>query len=219
YLLAFLLALGILVAVHEFGHFIVARLCGVKVLRFAVGFGKVLWSRKCGPDQTEWALCAIPLGGYVKMLDEREGPVAAEELHRAFTQQSLGRRSLIVVAGPVANLLLAIALYWALFMHGIDELRPVLGAPPEATAAARADVHAGDLVLSVNGQEVRSWEDLRWELLQDLADRKESQLQVERRDGRREMLVLSTHELDINALDKDPVRLLGLTIEPPPLPP
>ena len=219
YLLAFLVALGILVVVHEFGHFIVARLCGVKVLRFAVGFGKVLWSRKHGPDQTEWALCAIPLGGYVKMLDEREGPVAPEELPRAFTQQSLGRRSLIVLAGPVANLLLAIVLYWGLFMHGIDELRPVLGPPQAASAAARADVHAGDLVLAINGQEVRSWEDLRWALLQDLADRKESQLQVERRDGRREMLMLATHELDIDALDKDPVRMLGLTIQPPPLPP
>jgi regulator of sigma E protease len=218
YLLAFLVALGILVVVHELGHFIVARLCGVKVLRFAVGFGKVLWSRRYGPDQTEWALCSIPLGGYVKMVDEREGPVAPEELPRAFTQQSLGRRSLIVLAGPVANLLLAIVLYWALFMHGIDELRPVLGAPQAASAAARAGVHAGDLVLSVNGHEVRSWEEMRWELLQDLADRKESQLQVARRDGRREMLVLSTHELDINALDKDPVRLLGLTIQPPPLP-
>lgn len=219
YLLAFLVALGTLVVVHEFGHFIVARLCGVKVLRFAIGFGRVLWSRRYGRDQTEWALCAIPLGGYVKMVDEREGPVAPEELHRAFTQQSLGRRSLIVLAGPVANLLLAIALYWGLFMHGIDELRPVLGAPQAASAAARADVHAGDLVLAVNGHEVRSWEELRWELLQDLADHKESQLQVERRDGRREMLMLATHELDIDALDKDPVRLLGLTIQPPPLPP
>jgi len=219
YLLAFVVALGLLVVVHEFGHFIVARMCGVKVLRFAVGFGKVLWSRRCGPDQTEWALCAIPLGGYVKMLDEREGPVAPSELSRAFTQKSLGQRSLIVLAGPVANLLLAIALYWGLFMHGIDELRPVLGAPTAMTAAARADVRAGDLVLAANGQAVRSWEELRWEILQDLADHKETQLQVQRKGGSHEVLALATRELSIDALDKDPIRLLGLTIEPPALPP
>lgn len=218
YLLAFVVALGLLVVVHEFGHFIVARLCGVKVLRFAVGFGKVLYSRRYGPDQTEWALCAIPLGGYVKMLDEREGQVAPAELPRAFTQQSLAKRSLIVLAGPVANLLLAIVLYWGLFIHGIDELRPVLGAPQAASAAARADVRAGDLVLAVNGNSVRSWEELRWALLQDLADHQESQLQVQRKDGSHEVLALATHEIGMSALDKDPVRLLGLTIEPPALP-
>jgi regulator of sigma E protease len=219
YLLAFLLALGILVVVHELGHYLVARLCDVKVLRFSVGFGRVLWSRRYGPDQTEWTLCAIPLGGYVKMLDEREGPVAPAELPRAFTQQSVGRRSLIVLAGPVANLLLAIALYWGLFMHGMDELRPVLGAPAAASAAARADVQAGDLVQAVNGRPVRSWEELRWALLQDLADKQESRLQVQRRDGSPAQLALATHEIGVSALDKDPVRLLGLTIDPPRLPP
>lgn len=219
YLLAFIVALGLLVVVHEFGHFIVARMCGVKVLRFAVGFGQVLWSRKYGPDQTEWALCAIPLGGYVKMLDEREGAVDAAELPRAFTQQSLGKRSLIVLAGPVANLLLAIVLYWGLFMHGVDELRPILGAPTVASAAETAGVRPGDLVLSINGQEVRSWEDLRWRVLQDLADNRESQLQIRRKDGSQEMLSLATNSLGIDALDKDPIRLLGLTIEPPALPP
>lgn len=219
YLLAFIGALGLLVVVHEFGHFIVARACGVKVLRFAVGFGNVLWSRRYGPDQTEWALCAIPLGGYVKMLDEREGPVAAVELPRAFTQQSLGRRSLIVLAGPVANLLLAIALYWGLFMHGVDELRPVLGAPKAASAAELAGVRPGDLVLSINGEEVRSWEDLRWRILQDLADSRESQLHIKRKDGNQEILTLATQQLGIDTLDKDPIRLLGLTIDPPALPP
>jgi regulator of sigma E protease len=219
YLFAFIVALGLLVVVHEFGHFIVARTCGVKVLRFAVGFGNVLWSRKYGPDQTEWALCAIPLGGYVKMLDEREGPVPPTELHRAFTQQSLGKRSLIVLAGPVANLLLAIVLYWGLFMHGVDELRPVLGTPKVASAAAAAGVRPGDLVLAINGQQVRSWEDLRWRILQDLADSRESQLQIQRKDGDPAVLSLATHTLGIDALDKDPIRLLGLTIDPPPVAP
>jgi regulator of sigma E protease len=219
YLFAFIVALGLLVVVHEFGHFIVARACGVKVLRFAVGFGNVLWSRKYGPDQTEWALCAIPLGGYVKMLDEREGPVAPAELHRAFTRQSLGKRSLIVLAGPVANLLLAIVLYWGLFLHGVDELRPVLGTPKAATAAEQAGVRPGDLVMSVGGQQVRSWEELRWRILQDLADGLESQLRVQRKDGSQAILTLATDRLGIDTLDKDPIRLLGLTIDPPPVPP
>jgi hypothetical protein len=109
YILPFLLALGILIVVHEFGHYAVARLCGVKVLRFSLGFGKPLLVRKAGADQTEWVLAAFPLGGYVKMLDEREAPVAAHELHRAFNRQSVWRRIAVVAAGPLANFVLAIA--------------------------------------------------------------------------------------------------------------
>ncbi|MDQ5880764.1 MAG: regulator of sigma protease, partial [Pseudomonadota bacterium] len=111
YLAAFALVLGVLIVVHEYGHYFVARLCGVKVLRFSVGFGKPLWQRSYGPDGTEWAIGAFPLGGYVKMLDEREAPVADSELHRAFNRQSVGRRIAIVAAGPAANLLLAVFVY------------------------------------------------------------------------------------------------------------
>ncbi len=218
YLLAFVVALGLLVVVHEFGHYIVARMCGVKVLRFAVGFGKVLWSRRYGEDQTEWAICSIPLGGYVKMLDEREGPVPPADLPRAFTQQSLGKRSLIVLAGPVANLLLAILLYCGLFMHGVEELRPILGAPVTDSAAARANVQRGDLVTAVNGYEIASWEELRWAILRDIADGRETQLQIRGVDGADALLLLATHELDIDSLDRDPIHLLGLTLEPPRLP-
>ncbi|MBX9848852.1 MAG: RIP metalloprotease RseP [Rhodocyclaceae bacterium] len=218
YLLAFVVALGLLVVVHEFGHYIVARICGVKVLRFAVGFGKVLWSRRYGADQTEWAICSIPLGGYVKMLDEREGAVSPADLPRAFTQQSLGKRSLIVLAGPVANLILAILLYWGLFMHGVEELRPILGTPAADSAAARANVERGDLVTAVNGREIASWEELRWEILRDIADGRETQLQIRGLDGADALLLLATHELDIDSLDRDPIHLLGLSIEPPRLP-
>src|SRR5688500_5765146 len=116
-LVAFVVALGLLIVVHEFGHYLVARLCGVKVLRFSVGFGQPLLVRRLGADQTEWAVAAFPLGGYVKMLDEREGEVAPQERHRAFNRQSVWRRFAIVLAGPVANFLLAIAVYWLLFMH------------------------------------------------------------------------------------------------------
>lgn len=124
-LVAFVVALGILIVFHELGHYAVARLCGVKVLRFSVGFGAPVWSRTLGRDRTQWAVALIPLGGYVKMLDEREGPVAPAEVHRAFNRQSVWRRIAIVAAGPVANFLLALVLYWALLVHGIPGVRPV----------------------------------------------------------------------------------------------
>src|SRR3954447_19492125 len=130
-IVAFVVTLGLLIVIHELGHYCVARLCNVKVLRFSLGFGKPLWSRRRGPDQTEWSVAAFPLGGYVKMLDEREGPVDKTELHRAFNRQPVGRRFAIVLAGPVANFILAIVLYWALFIHGVPGMTPMLGSIPE----------------------------------------------------------------------------------------
>jgi regulator of sigma E protease len=126
---SFILALGVLITFHEFGHYLVARLVGVKVLRFSLGFGRPLYVKRAGRDQTEWAVAAIPLGGYVKMLDEREGEVAMHERDRAFNRQSVGKRFAIVVAGPLANFLLAIVLYWALFVSGVQGLKPVVAAP------------------------------------------------------------------------------------------
>ena len=136
-IVAFLVALGSLIVIHELGHFLVARWCGVKVLRFSVGFGRPLWRRESGADRTEWVIAAFPLGGYVKMLDEREGAVAPEELPRAFNRQSVWRRFAIVVAGPTANFLLAVVLYWALFVHGVPGIKPVVAEPPPETPAAR----------------------------------------------------------------------------------
>lgn len=170
YLGAFVLVLGVLIVVHELGHYFVARLCGVKVLRFSVGFGRPLLLGRYGPDGTEWAIAAFPLGGYVKMLDEREGQVEPHELSRAFNRQSVWKRILIVVAGPLANLLLAILLYSLLFMQGTEELRPILAAPPAATAAAAAAVQDGETVRSVNGTPVATWQELRWILLRIAMD-------------------------------------------------
>ena len=121
-ILAFFIALGVLIVIHELGHFAVARLCGVKVLRFSVGFGRTLWVRAFGDDRTEWAVSALPVGGYVKMLDEREGQVAEAEVHRAFNRQSVWKRFAIVAAGPSANFTLAILLYWMLFIENISAL-------------------------------------------------------------------------------------------------
>src|SRR5439155_1670619 len=126
-IVSFLVTVGVLVVVHEFGHYLAARAIGVKILRFSVGFGKPLVVRRHGKDATEWVLSAVPLGGYVKMLDEREGEVAPEEVARAFNRQKLPARTFIVLAGPLANFLLAFAVYWALFIAGLPGLKPVVG--------------------------------------------------------------------------------------------
>jgi regulator of sigma E protease len=164
--LAFLVALGVLIVVHEYGHYLIARLCGVKVLRFSVGFGRAVFMRRAGPDRTEWVLAAIPFGGYVKMLDEREGPVEAVELPRAFNRQNVWKRLAIVVAGPVFNFIFAIVVYAGLFMYGLPEARPVLAEPPAGTLAAAAGLHAGDTVRATDGQPITTWQDLRWRIVQ-----------------------------------------------------
>jgi len=163
---AFLVTLGVLVIIHELGHYIVARWCGVRVVRFSVGFGRVIASRRLGRDQTEWALSAIPLGGYVKMADEREGAVAASDLPRAFNRQSVGKRIAIVAAGPIANLLLAVVLFAGTFLAGIPGYRALLADPPGASAAYIAGIRGGDLVVALDGVPVQTFQDLRWRLLE-----------------------------------------------------
>ena len=170
-LVAFIVALGVLVVIHEFGHYLVARWCGVKVLRFSVGFGQPLLTRRWGVDQTEWVVAAFPLGGYVKMLDEREGEVAAEDLPRAFNRQSIPRRFAIVLAGPAANFLLAIMLYWLLFMLGVSGMKPVLGPVIPATPAAFAAFEQGETLVKIGTETVATWQDARWELLARAVDK------------------------------------------------
>jgi regulator of sigma E protease len=213
-LVSFLCALTLLVFVHELGHYLAARWCGVKVLRFSVGFGRPLLTWRVGPDRTEWALSAIPFGGYVKMLDERETPTAGippEELSRAFSRQSLGRRAFIVAAGPAANFLLAIALYGVLNLVGVDEPAPVLSTPAASTAAAQAGVQPGDRVIAVDGSEIRSWNELRLRLIDGLIDRRPVPLLVER-DGSRQTLLLPTAGLPPGELERDFMRTLGLEL-------
>ena len=173
--LAFLVTLAILVVIHEYGHYRVAVACGVKVLRFSVGFGRVLWRRQRGPDATEFVISALPLGGYVRMLDEREGPVAPEQRHRAFNRQPLARRSAIVAAGPAANLLLAVLLFATVQWIGTQEPKAVLSAPGAGSLAEQAGLRSGDWVraASRDGQhweELRSMNDLRWQVTQAVLD-------------------------------------------------
>lgn len=152
----FIVALALLIVIHEYGHFWVARRCGVKVLRFSVGFGKPLW-RRPGKDGTEFVIAPFPLGGYVKMLDEREGDVPEHELHRAFNRQSLWKRIAIVLAGPLANLLFAIVAYWFLLVSGIPGIKPVVGEVAPASIAAEAGLLAGDEILQVDGHDTPTW--------------------------------------------------------------
>jgi regulator of sigma E protease len=215
---AFLVALAVLVVVHEMGHYLAARYCNVKVLRFAFGFGKVIWMRRYGRDGTEWAVSAFPLGGYVKMLDEREGEVAAAELPRAFNRQSIGRRAFIVAAGPAANFLLAIVLYWFLFMNGITELKPRLGPPPAGTAAAMAGISEGVTVRAVNGQAIETWQQLRWEVMRRALDKEALQLEVINPQREIGVYRVASDRFDLEELEKDPLQKLGLVLFRPRLP-
>jgi regulator of sigma E protease len=155
-ILWFFLALGILVSFHEFGHFYIARRCGVKVIRFSIGFGKPLlsWTDRLG---TEYILAAIPLGGYVKMLDEREGEVAPNELSMSFTQKPVWQRMAIIIAGPLANFLLAIMLYFVLALMGHTGVAPVVGELPMDGLAATAGLRENDEIIAVDGQPVTTW--------------------------------------------------------------
>jgi regulator of sigma E protease len=216
---AFVVALGCLIIVHEFGHYAVARACGVKVLRFSLGFGKPLWTRQLGSDATEWVIAAFPLGGYVKMLDEREGQVAPEELPRAFNRQSVWRRFAIVVAGPVANFLLAIALYWLLFIHGVPGLRPVISEPLEGTPAYAAGFKAGDTLIKIDDEPVATWQDARWILLQRAVQKSIVTIEVRGTGGNIDWRKVDLSVLTAADLDSDYLRPLGLTRQPPKLKP
>ena len=212
YIVPFTIALGVLILIHELGHYLIARWCGVKVLRFSIGFGRPLLKFQ-GKDGTEWVLAAFPLGGYVKMLGEGGGEEIEEhELHRAFNRQSVGRRFAIVAAGPVFNLLLAVALYWGLLVGGSDELRPLIApAGPEASLARDAGVREGDLVLSVDGDEIKSWQDLRWALLRHAIDRDEARLLVRTRSGGDAVRILDLRNFSLDDIGKeDPVFRMGL---------
>lgn len=156
-LVAFIIAIGVLVTIHEFGHYWVAKKMGVKVLRFSIGFGKPLWKKIAGPDQTEYVLAAIPLGGYVKMLDEREGDVNSSELDRAFNRKSVWARIAIVIAGPLANLILAVLVYWLVFIVGITGIAPIVGDPSADSPAAAAGFQREDKIVEINGKATPTW--------------------------------------------------------------
>jgi regulator of sigma E protease len=190
-----LVTLGLLITFHEFGHFWVARKLGVRVLRFSVGFGRPLWSRR-GADGTEYAVATFPLGGYVKMLDEREGEVPPEQLGEAFNRKPVGSRFAIVAAGPVFNLVFAVLAFWLMFLVGIPEVRPVVGSV--TGIAARAGIQADDEIVNVGGRDTRTWSHAVLELITHALDREAVEVTVENTDGQQ-----STHTLDLAALGPD----------------
>jgi regulator of sigma E protease len=212
---AFLVTLGILVVIHELGHYWVARRCGVKVLRFSVGFGRPLvrWIR--GPDRTEWVIGAIPLGGYVRMLDERDddqGPISATDLPRAFNRQSVGKRIAIVLAGPLANLLLAVGVYWGINVAGVMEPRALVAPPAAGTPAARAGVCGGDLVIAIDDNPVRSWQDVNWQILKRAVDRAQVEVDVRSESGAARRLMLDLAALSTQDLEGNPMPSIGLSL-------
>lgn len=208
--LAFLVALGLLISIHEYGHFWVARRVGIKVLRYSIGFGHALFKRRGKVDDTEFVLAAIPLGGYVKMLDEREGNVPVSERHRAFNNKPLWARSAVVVAGPLANFLLAIIAYWIVMMIGISGIAPLVGTPVPDSAASRAGFEHEDRILSVNGQLTPTWTDARIALLESsLNTASPLDIEVEAIDGRRLVRQLSLTQDDMLKSDGDAVANLG----------
>jgi len=213
-LAAFAVALGVLVVIHELGHSLVARACGVRILRFSVGFGKVLCKRT-DRHGTEWALSAIPLGGYVKMLDEREGEVPAAERGRAFNAQPVGKRIAIVAAGPVFNLVLAALLYAALNMAGVKEPAAVLGDPTAGTPAFAAGIKAGDRILAIDGAEVGTWGDARWMLLKSLTDKGRPAIEVQTASGERRVRPVDFSQATLGQMEGDVLGREGFGLASP----
>jgi regulator of sigma E protease len=217
---AFIVAIGVLVTIHEFGHFWVARKMGVKVLRFSVGFGKPLWIKKSAIDGTEYVLAAIPLGGYVKMLDEREGEVDANELDRAFNRKSVWRRIAIVVAGPAFNFLFAIVAYYLIFLAGVDGIKPVIGEIDNPSPAYTAGIQQGDQILAINGIETSSWEKARFTLLEEAVGSDQLILQVQGRDHQIREKTIDVENLALLKKEKiDLMRDLGFSAWRPEIPP
>ncbi len=216
---AFLVAIALLITFHEFGHFWVARRCDVKVLRFSVGFGRSLWIKKFGPDQSEFVIAALPLGGYVRMLDEREGEVAVEERPRAFNNKPLRQRFAIVAAGPIFNLLFAIVAFWVVYMVGVTGLRPLVGSVVADSPAARAGLAPGDEIVGISGRVTPTWSALLEQLVNQVIAGRDFDLQVRRRNGGEDEVHVDTSGMHVDDLAGGKVlELFGVTPLRPVLP-
>ena len=182
-ILAFLVAISVLIAIHEFGHFWVAKKLGVKVLRYSIGFGKPIWKKTAGADKTEYVIASLPLGGYVKMLDEREGPVSDDEKHRAFNRQPVSKRFAIVFAGPAFNFLFAVFAYWLMFIIGVTGVKPVVGEIEAGTPAAIAGLMYGQEIVAINDKPTPIWDVAIQTIVPALVDREALDIEVKGQDG------------------------------------
>ena len=219
----FIVAVSVLVTVHEFGHYWVARRLGFKVLRFSVGFGKPLYSRVAGPDRTEYVIASIPLGGYVKMLDEREGPVPSEDLARSFTRKPPWQRILVLLAGPAANILFSIVVLWGMFWWtGTNVAKPIVGEVTAASVAARAGLRSGDEITAINGAPVESERDVVFDLLDAMSSRGDAAMTVQGTAGGTRLATLSVPDAATRVRLTEPSELfrgLGFEFKSPPIPP
>jgi len=218
-ILSFIVALGLLIAIHEYGHYWVARKVGVKVLRFSIGFGKPIWGKQINNGETEFVLAAIPLGGYVKMLDEREEEVDESELHRAFNRKSLGQRFSVVFAGPAANFILAFLLYWLLFVVGIQGLKPIVGEVENNSPLMQAGLQKGDEFISIAGKETPTLEAVRMTLIESIVDQEVVEIKVKQNDSIVRSLQLDLSNTPLDIISKNLLQYLGLTPYRPKLPP
>jgi len=216
---AFLLALGILITFHEFGHFWVARKCNVKVLRFSVGFGRPIWKRYFGEDRSEFIVAALPLGGYVKMLDEQEGEVAPQERHRAFNNKSLGQRFAIVIAGPLFNFIFAVFAYWIMFMIGITGLKPVVGEIDSASMVERAGFRSGDEIIRVDDRETPIWSAVMNIIVARVVDGAQVKFTLRGQDGIEREAIVDVSQVSVDDMaGGNLLRLLGLYPKRPVVP-
>jgi len=215
---AFIIAISILIAVHEFGHFWVAKKLGVKVLRYSIGFGRPLWKRRFGPDQTEYVIAVLPLGGYVKMLDEREGNVAVEELDRAFNRQPVMARIAIVAAGPAFNFLFAFVAYWAMFNIGIDDIKPLLGQVYAESPASRASLEKNDEIIAVQGTATPISSIASEQLILAALDKSIVPLRIRKANGYEHDVQLDLRGFDDEAEPSEFFRQIGLRMWFPDIP-
>ena len=211
-LLSFIVAISLLVAIHEFGHYIVGRWAGMKVLRFSIGFGSPIWSRRAGKDNTEYCIASIPLGGYVRFLDSREGPVPPEDEGRAFNHRPIPQRIAVLAAGPLFNFLFAIVAYWVLFMPGVMVLKPAIGAVEPGSYADQAGLQFGDKIIAVDGQDVGDWESTLVAILDSMVATGQVPLSLEDERGGQRRAVLDVGD-DATRLTEPGVLFEGLGFE------
>jgi regulator of sigma E protease len=223
YLIWFVVAVGLLVTVHEFGHFWVARRLGFKVLRFSIGFGRPLLTRVAGADRVEYVVAAVPLGGYVKLLDEREGPVAPVDLPRSFTHRPPWQRILVLLAGPTFNIVFAVLVLWGmLWVNGVTEVRPKVGEVTAGSVAARAGLRSGDEIRAINGEPVSAQRDVVFDLLDAMSARGQALLTLRGADGETRQANLSVGDPAERRRLTEPAELfhgLGFQFWTPPVPP
>jgi regulator of sigma E protease len=189
-IVAFIILVGVLVAIHEYGHLLIAKLCNVKVLRYSIGFGKVFWSKKIGRDQTEYCLSAIPLGGYVQLLDERNDEVDESELHRAFNTQSATKRIIILCAGPFANFLFSIVVYMTMFSIGVPGIVPIIGDVEPDSIAWQNNLRSGDKILNIGGKMIKTWQDSLISMIGDILDDEQIKITVINKSGNKKTVIL-----------------------------